>query len=137
MAEPIFVARKRENGRLRTEVDMAMKSILAVVASFLVSMSSLPVMPQDAVEMPFDLTAFWGMFVQVFEQISAISSSVREAWVWLMNELPASTVLWFTLGVFATVGYGLATMSAKVCKILMVVFWAIFIFFLVKAELHL
>lgn len=119
---------------------MVMKSFLAVAASFLLGMSNMPVMHQGATaqaETGFDFTAVWNMLVQVFEQTSAFSGSVREAWVWLMSQLPASTVLWFTLGAFATVGYGLASMSAKVCKILMIVFWAVFLIFLVKAELHL
>jgi len=114
-----------------------MKSLFALVAFILLSMRSLPV-SQESTQLPtLDLLGFWNMLVQVFEQVSTFSGSVQEAWLWLMNQLPASTVLWFTLGIFSTVGYGLATLSAKVCKILMVVFWAIFFIFLVKAGLHL
>jgi len=113
-----------------------MKTLLALVVSLLLGMRSVPV--QESPQLPtLDLLGFWNMLVQLFEQVSSLSGFVREAWVWLMNQLPASTVLWFTLGIFSTVGYALAMMSAKVCKILMVVFWAIFFIFLIKAGLHL
>ena len=116
-----------------------MKAFLALLSSFLLGMSSLPV-PREAAQAAsdsnFDLTTFWNMLVQAFQQASVLSGWMRETWLWLISALPPSTVLWLTLAVAFTLIHAGASFVTKVSKPLMIIFWAVFLIVFAQAQLH-
>jgi len=83
-----------------------------------------------------DLTQLISILTTLVQTFSTVSSLVKQYSSIIIEALPANTVLWFWLAIGTTVGYGVASLGAKVCKVLAVVFWAVFFVFLAKELLH-
>ena len=67
----------------------------------------------------------------------AAGISLKDQWIALLEQLPPSTILWFTLATYTGVAYSLSSLTARVTKYLMLLFTAIFLILFVREKLHL